>query len=291
MVGKYQHKPPLPFALGTEYAGVVHEIGNKAKTTLKVGDKVMGWQAQGAMSQYVAVNPEAVMALPRTYSFADGACFGVGYMTAYHGLIQRGNLKKGETLLVTGAAGGMGVAAIQLGVAQGATVIAAASSDEKLEICRKLGAHHTVNYSKYKGQEFKAKIEEITNGNFVDVVYEIVGGSVFDDCVKCMAGMGRLLVIGFAGGEIPKFPVNLALVKGFSVVGVRSGAQFLLTPHLRKKCIEDLLPMTEKGLKPHIDCTVPMDRAREAFTLVSERKVIGKAVILISHPNVEKAKL
>jgi len=278
-VGRYQYKPKLPFSPGSEFAGTIAEVGSSVKH-LKVDDKVMGWGVQtGAMAEELIIDKSMLLPLPKCYSFAEGASFGVGYMTAHHGIVQRGGLKKGETLLITGAAGGMGIAAIQIGKAFGATVIAAASSDEKLELCKRQGADYVINYSK---EDMKAKVEQITGGNFADVIYDVVGGKIFDECVRCIGGMGRLLVVGFASGEIPKFAVNLALVKGFSLVGVRSGAQLLLSPHLREEMLKDLLPMAEKGLlHPYIQCSVPMERAAEAFKLVAERKIIGKAVVQI----------
>merc|ERR1712003_8789 len=163
----------------------------------------------------------------------------MGYTTGYHALVHRGHLKPGEWLLVTGAGGGMGLMAVELGKALGARVIAAASSDDKLEVCKKVGAEFVVNYSKEK---LKDAVGKITNGAFCDVIYEPVGGEIFDQCVRCVAmnGYARLLVIGFASGTIPKLPVNMALIKGFDLVGVRMGAQMMIQPHLMTEMVESL---------------------------------------------------
>jgi NADPH2:quinone reductase len=275
---KYQHKPPLPFVLCTEGAGIVREVGAGVRR-FKVGDRVL-FASMGGCAREEVVLPEAIChILPSPLSFSQGASFMMGYSTGYHGLVHRGNLKAGEWLLVTGAAGGMGIMAVELGKALGARVIAAASSDEKLAICKAAGADYVVNYSK---QKLKDAVGEITKGSFCDVIYDVVGGEVFDQCVRCVAPMGqaRLLVVGFTSGTIPKFPVNMALIKGFSVVGVRSGAQLAIQPELNETMITDLLKMAEDGkLKPHVGSEYPPERAKEALTAMDERQVLGKSCI------------
>lgn len=275
---KYQHKPRLPFVLCTEGAGVVREVGAAVKR-FKPGDRVFfAWM--GGCAREEAVLPEAsCFLLPGPLSFSQGAGFHMGYATGYHGLVHRGQLKVGEWLLVTGAAGGMGLMAVQLGKALGARVIAAASSDEKLAVCKAAGADHLVNYSREK---LKDAVGEITNGAFCDVIYEVVGGDIFDQCVRCVAPMGqaRLLVVGFTSGTIPKMPVNMALIKGFSLVGVRSGAQLSIQPELMQEMMVELLKMAEDGrLKPYVGAEYPAERFQEALTLMEERQVVGKCCI------------
>merc|ERR1719203_279315 len=190
--------------------------------------------------------------LPEKVTFSQGAGFHMGYSTGYHALVHRGRLQPGEWLLVTGAGGGMGLMAVELGKAPGARVIAAASSDDKLEACKKLGADHVVNFSK---QKLKDAVGEITGGKFCDVIYDPVGGEIFDQCVRCVASKGyaRLLVVGFACGTIPKLPVNMALIKGFDLVGVRMGTQLMFQPQLAKEMVESLIKMASDGkLKPYV---------------------------------------
>lgn len=280
LVGKYQNKPELPFSPCCEGAGVVTEIG-EGVNNVKVGDRVFyyAWTTGAARDEYVLPSL-AVHLLPEDMTFGQGAGFWVGYLTAYHGLVHRGDLKKGEVLLVTGAAGGMGVAAVQLGKALGATVIAAAGDDAKLAQLKGFGADHLVNY---RSQNLRDEVLGLTDGNGVDVVYEVVGGSIFKDCVRCMntQGGGRLLVIGFASGEIPKLPINLALIKGFSLVGVRSGAQMMMDPDMATDMIQKLYDMAVQGkLRPAVFAEqYPLDQAGKAFDLLKDRKVVGKAVI------------
>eukprot|EP00929_Paragymnodinium_shiwhaense_P010341 TRINITY_DN114943_c0_g1_i1.p1 TRINITY_DN114943_c0_g1~~TRINITY_DN114943_c0_g1_i1.p1 ORF type:complete len:342 (-),score=81.24 TRINITY_DN114943_c0_g1_i1:252-1277(-) len=276
--GKYQYKPQLPFVLCTEGAGVVKEVGKDVKAC-KVGDRVFFSSMTGCAREETVLTEDRCFALPDTLSFEQGAGFHMGYLTGYHALAHRGQLKAGEWLLVTGAGGGMGLMAVQLGKAMGAKVIAAASSDEKLKVCKEVGADYVVNYST---QKLKDAVGEITNGEFCDVIYEPVGGKIFDECVRCVAtkGYARLLVVGFAGGTIPKLPANMALIKGFSLVGVRMGAQLGLQPHLEQEMMTSLLSMAKDGnLQPYVSATYPMERFKDAFTLMAEKRVIGKCCI------------
>eukprot|EP01102_Stenamoeba_stenopodia_P013400 TRINITY_DN4341_c0_g1_i2.p1 TRINITY_DN4341_c0_g1~~TRINITY_DN4341_c0_g1_i2.p1 ORF type:complete len:363 (+),score=76.59 TRINITY_DN4341_c0_g1_i2:61-1089(+) len=286
-VGKYQHRPDFPLVPCTEAAGVVTEVGSDVKL-FKVGDRVCcGLQtACGGAAEETVVYEGFCHHLPDTLSFEQGAGFIVGYMTAYHGLVHRGNLKEGEYVLITGAAGGMGVAALQIAKLLGARVIVTAANDEKLKVLKSLGADYTINYNK---ENLKDRVQEITNGHFCDVIFESVGGSMFDACVRCIAGKGRLLVIGFASGDIPKLPVNLALIKGFSLVGVRAGAQLSMEPDLSKEMYDTLLSWSSQGrLQPHIGGSYPLEKAKEAFALMLTRQVIGKCVLI---PTVTNSKL
>lgn len=287
MQGKYQYKPEVPFVLCSEGAGVIQEIGSEVRD-FRVGDRVFfSVGTNGAASEECIISTAgngllggSVYHLPDSLSFCQGAGFFMGYTTGYHALVQRGRLKAGEWLLVTGAAGGMGLAAVQLGKALGAKVIAAASSDDKLEVCKQAGADAVVNYST---QSMKDAVGQITGGAFCDVIYDPVGGDIFDQCVRCVSPMGgaRLLVVGFAGGRIPSLPANMALIKGFDLVGVRMGAQVAVQPQLMEEMLKVLLKLASEGsLKPHVGAEFPMERAKEAFALMNERKVVGKSCIV-----------
>eukprot|EP00933_Yihiella_yeosuensis_P028321 TRINITY_DN22134_c0_g1_i1.p1 TRINITY_DN22134_c0_g1~~TRINITY_DN22134_c0_g1_i1.p1 ORF type:complete len:352 (+),score=64.73 TRINITY_DN22134_c0_g1_i1:75-1130(+) len=278
MQNKYQYKPNLPFVLCTEGAGIVSEVGPAVKKFRK-GDRVFFASMEGCAREEVVLSEQVCVRLPEKLSFSQGAGFYMGYTTGYHALATRGRLKPGEWLLVTGAGGGMGTMAVELGKALGAKVIAAASSDDKLEACKKLGADFVVNYSK---QKLKDAVGEITKGEFCDVIYDPVGGDIFDQCVRCVStkGYARLLVVGFASGTIPKFGINMALIKGFDLVGVRSGAQLALEPELQRQTMDELLKMADEGkLQPYVSAEFPVDNFRDAFWLMEQRKVIGKCCI------------
>eukprot|EP01128_Nolandella_sp_AFSM9_P010512 TRINITY_DN7282_c0_g1_i1.p1 TRINITY_DN7282_c0_g1~~TRINITY_DN7282_c0_g1_i1.p1 ORF type:complete len:340 (+),score=79.37 TRINITY_DN7282_c0_g1_i1:1841-2860(+) len=283
MVGKYQMKPPLPFAPGSEGAGDVIEIG-PGVTKFKLGDRVMCGMIVGTLAEEVVLAENQLVKVPSTINYAEAASFPVGYQTAYHGLVTRGETKKGDYVLVTGAAGGMGIAAIQLAKSLGAIVIACASTEEKLQLCKNAGADHVINYTTDK---LKPAVAKMTRGHFCDVVYEVVGGDIFHQCVRCMAGMGRLLVVGFAGGEIPKLPINLALVKGFSLVGVRSGAEFMLNPAVLRETNNALISLAEQDLlHPLIIDQVDFDlkEVQRLYKLLANRGARGKLVINIRKP-------
>jgi len=278
MQNKYQYKPKLPFVLCTEGSGVVREVA-AGVSHVKPGDSVFFTWMGGCACEEVVLPAYHCMPLPKGLSFSQAAGFHMGYATGYHALVHRGKLKPGEWLLVTGAGGGMGLMAVELGKALGARVIAAASSDEKLEACKKVGADFVVNYSK---EQLKDAVGKITNGAFCDVIYEPVGGEIFDQCVRCVApgGYARLLVVGFASGSIPKFPINMALIKGFDLVGVRMGAQLGLEPELSREMVVELLKMAGEGkLKPYVCAEYPVEQYREAFKLMEAKKVIGKCCI------------
>lgn len=285
LVGRYQHKPKLPFTPGSEAAGVVVEVGSNVEH-IRVGDEVAMAMAGGAMAEEMVVEASVCFPKPCNFSFAEAAAYFVGYCTAYHGLVQRGHLKKGETLLVTGAGGGMGSIAVQLGKLLGATVIAAASSEEKLHAAKSLGADHLINY---KDSDLNKEVKDITSGRGADVVYEVCGGEVFEKCARCTAGGGRLLVIGFASGRIPKVAANLPLVKGYSVVGVRAGAEMMLQPDLALEMFAKASKWGKSGsLQPPPIQVVNVNgdgdeeavsKIRSLFQSMADRSIVGKGVV------------
>src|ERR1700722_1356393 len=216
VAGKYQFQPPFPFTPGSEFAGIVTEVG-MGVGGVKPGDRVMALSGTGALAERVAVDANAVELIPDTMNFNVAAALGLAYGTSYHAVAQRADLHHGEILLVLGASGGVGLAAVEIGKAFGAHVIAGASSAEKLEIARQHGADVLVNYAE---GSLKDKIKELTGGKGADVIFDPVGGDLFDQCTRCINWNGRILVVGFASGTIPKYPVNLALLKGCQIVGV-----------------------------------------------------------------------
>jgi len=287
LIGRYQYRPPVPFVPCNEASGVVIEIGSKVKQW-NIGDHVLlGMTGFGALASEMVALSSSLVAKPISFSFAEAAGFPVGFITAYNGLVHRGGLKAGEWLMVTGAAGGMGAAAIQLGKALGAKVIACASSNEKLKICSSLGADFVINYGTGKtdktAEDMKQRVQQITNGAFVDVIYEIVGGDVFDECVRCVSHHGRLLVVGFASGRIPTLPVNLALVKCFSLIGVASGASIQKKPELITEIMTKLVEYGNKGLlRPHIHQTfdgTQEETVKHGLMVMAQRQVHGKIII------------
>lgn len=272
----YQFKPPLPFSPGSEVSGVVKAVG-KNVTRFKEGDEVMGFSGWGAFAEEMAVPAASAHFKPKNLSFEEAASFVMVYGTSYYGLKQRGQLQAGETLLVLGAAGGVGMAALELGKLMGAKVIAAASSDDKLAICKERGADFVINYS---DGNLKDKVKEITAGQGADVIYDPVGGDLFLQAARCVNWGGRILVIGFASGTIPQLPVNLTLLKSSSVVGVFWGASVMREPQTNQENFEQLLKWTEEGkIKPHVCQSFPMDQVANALHLMLERKVVGKTVI------------
>jgi NADPH2:quinone reductase len=275
--GLYQLKPDLPFIPGSEVAGVISVVGENVKH-LKVGMKVIGICRLGGYAEKVAVPSDHVMPVPDSIPLNEASALVTAHATAHHALKQRANIAKGETLLVTGAAGGTGLAAVQIGKQMGATVIAACSTDEKCEIARENGADMTINYSKH---DLKDTVKLLTDKKGVDVVYECVGGDTFHACSRSMAWNGRLLVIGFAGGEIPKFPVNLALVKGYSVVGVFWGSFVAHQPKDFIANMQELISWYGQGLvKVHIDESFALSDAVAALDKVTSRQVKGKVVLV-----------
>jgi len=274
--GLYQMKPPFPFIPGNEVAGSVSEVG-EGVSHVAVGQRVIALSNLGGYAQKVLVPATHVMPLPDQIDVKEGAALVTAHATAHHALKQRAQLKPGETLVVTGAAGGTGLAAVQIGKIMGAKVIAVCSTDEKLALAKAHGADVLINYQQ---QDLKDAIKDATDGKGADVVYECVGGDTFHACSRSMAWEGRLLVVGFAGGEIPKFPVNLALVKGYSVVGVFWGSFTQHNPKAFAENMQELLTWyVQKKVKVVVDEALPLERATDAMAKVMNREVKGKMVI------------
>jgi NADPH2:quinone reductase len=275
---KYQLKPPLPFSPGSELAGVVAAVGDGV-TTCSPGDRVMAITGYGAFAEAVKTEAWRLVAMPARMNFPTAAAFGLTYATSEHALVDRGALKSGETLLVLGAAGGVGLAAIEIGKILGARVIACASTDDKLAVCREHGADETINYAT---EDLRERIKTLTGGVGADVVYDPVGGSYTELALRSIAWRGRLLVVGFAAGEIPRIPLNLTLLKGCSIVGVFWGDFTRREPQHFAEAMARLGRWYAEGrLKPHISATFPLDRAADALSLMAARKVTGKVVLTV----------
>jgi NADPH2:quinone reductase len=275
--GKYQFKPPFPFSPGGELAGIVREVG-PGVTSFEPGDAVMAVTGHGAFAEEALVDESRAVALPAGANLEAAAAFLFAHGTSYHALKDRARLRAGETLLVLGASGGVGLAAVELGKLMGARVIAAASSEEKLAICRDCGAEATINYAT---EDLKERAKALTEGRGVDVVYDPVGGAYSEPALRTMAWGGRFLVVGFAAGEIPRIPLNLALLKGCSIVGVFWGDFTRRERAKNAENIRELLAWLEAGrVSPRITARYPLDRAVEALRAVLDRKVTGKVVIV-----------
>jgi len=273
---KYQFKPDLPFSAGGECAGVVEAVGAKVKN-VKPGDKVICFTGWGAFAEQVLADSRSLIPMPAELDFVTAASFVMTYATSYHALKDRAALKSGETLLVLGASGGVGLAAVEIGKALGARVIACASSDDKLAVCREHGADDAINYAT---EDLRERIKALTGGRGVDVVYDAVGGPYSEPAFRSIAWRGRLLVVGFAAGEIPKLPLNLALLKGASIVGVFWGDFGRREPKRFAESLRQLGKWFAEGkLKPHVSEVLPLERAADALKLMAERKVKGKVVL------------
>ena len=274
--GKYQFQPPFPFSPGGEIAGIISEVG-EGVVDWKIGDRVIAMTGNGGIAEKALAFEMTLMPLPDSMDFKDGAAFPLNYGTTYYALKQRGQLQAGETLLVTGAGGGVGTTAIEIGKAMGARVIAAASSDEKLEIAKNLGADEIINYS---DGELKEKVKALTGGLGADVIYDPIGGDIFMQCMRCINWKGRVLVIGFASGPIPEVPTNLALLKGCSIVGVFWGRFTGAEPEENSQNFDELFALHAEGkLKPQITKSYSLDDAAEAIASLENRKATGKVVI------------
>jgi NADPH2:quinone reductase len=273
---KYQMKPPLPFVPGSEYAGTVDAVGAGVKH-LKVGDAVAAFGGTGGFATHAVVDAALVMPLPPGFAFDDAAAFILTYATTHHALVDRGQLKAGETLLVLGAAGGVGTAAIQIGKVLGARVIAASSSEEKGELCHSIGADETINYAT---GNIRDRLKELTGGKGPDVVYDPVGGDLAEPVFRSIAWRGRYLVIGFAQGGIPALPLNLALLKGASIVGVFWGEFARREPKVNAAGLAELARWYAEGkVKPVIDRRLPMRELPAAYERMGSRTVRGKLVM------------
>ncbi|MFZ6726023.1 NADPH:quinone oxidoreductase family protein [Undibacterium sp. MH2W] len=275
---KYQFKPELPFSPGSELSGEVFAVG-EGVTHLKQGDKVIAFIGHGAFAQQVVAPASAVMPMPPGMDFDTAAAITLTYGTSHHAIVDRAQLKAGETMLVLGAAGGVGLAAIEIGKALGAKVIAAASTDEKLEICRQHGADVLINYS---SADLREAIKTATDGKGPDVIYDPVGGIYAEPAFRSIAWRGRYLVVGFANGDIPKLPLNLMLLKGASLVGVFWGEFAKREPKNNLAAMKELLGWLHAGkIKPHISKTYALSETASALNDLAARKVTGKIVI---HP-------
>ena len=274
--GKYQLKPPVPFTPGMEAAGDVIEV-NEAHG-VAVGDRVIVKMRHGAYADEAVVTRAQLTPLPRAFDYAEGATFLAGHGTAYHALIDRGQVQPGEVLLVHGAGGGVGLAAVEMGKMLGATVIAAASSEEKLAVAQARGADHLVLYGR---EPFRDAVKRITDGRGADVVFDPVGGEVFENSVRCIAWGARLLVIGFTGG-IGLARTNLLLIKGASVLGVRAGEAVRRNPALGKERLKALLAWAEAGkIRPNVSHRLPLESYAEAMRLLVDRKAIGRVALMM----------
>jgi len=274
--GKYQEKPPLPFSPGFEIAGVVTELG-AGVADIAVGTRIMGLLDHGAYAEEAVLPRERVFPIPDVMDFATAAGFPVAYGTSHGALEWRGRLKRGETLLVLGAAGGVGLTAVEIGKAMGATVIAVAGGAAKLAIAKRQGADHLIDHS---SEDLRTRIKEITGGRGPDVVYDPVGGDAFDQCLRAIAWEGRLIVIGFASGRIPQIPANLALVKNCDIIGFYWGSYRAKEPQRVRRSFETMFGWFAAGqLHPHISHQLDLAEAAKAMTLLVERKAIGKVVL------------
>lgn len=279
----YQMKPPRPFAPGGEVAGDIDAVG-EGVTNVAVGDRVLAMTGFGGFATDMCIDAGRVMKIPDAMPYDEASCLVLTYGTSHHALKNRAEIKAGESLLILGAAGGVGAAAIELGKAAGAKVIAAVSSEEKAQFCRDLGADETIVYSRDMDdratqKEFSNEIKKLAGGDGVDVVYDAVGGAYAEPAVRALAWKGRYLVVGFPAG-IPKIPLNLTLLKGCQIVGVFWGAHTVREPQAHAENMADLFRMYANGqIKPRISARFPLEKAADALTLMQDRKVLGKVVL------------
>ncbi len=275
---KYQTKTDLPFTPGSEVAGVIKSVGASVEGW-KVGDRVNAQTGYGGYAEEVLAEADRLSAIPDAMDFASATGLMSAYGTSYHALVDRGQLRAGETLLVLGASGGVGLAAVQIGKALGAKVIACASSAEKLAVCRANGADETINYD---SEDMRARVKAITQGNGIDVVYDAVGGAYSELALRDMAWGGRFLVIGFAAGDIPKIALNLPLIKGCSIVGVWIGAFAKREKARHRANANELWKWFAEGrLKPYASTEFPLDKVSDALNALIKRKVAGKVVLTV----------
>ena len=269
--GRYQMKPELPFTQGMECAGIVEAVG-EGVSAFSPGDRVVGGNKTGAFAEFALLPASSLSLVPDNMGFAEAAAYPAAYLT----LVRRANLQPGETLLVHGASGGVGMAAVDVGKLLGATVIATSASDAKLDKVIAHGADYAINVA----QGFRDKVKTLTGGRGADVIFDPVGGDVFDESVRCIAFDGRLLVVGFTSGRIPEVKANMPLIKGFSVVGVRAGEYGRRFPERGKENMEAIWKWAAEGkTRPRIHAELPLENWREAYRLLTDREVVGKVVI------------
>lgn len=277
IAGQYQEKPAFPFTPGAEAAGEIMEVGS-AVSGLKPGDRVMALTGLGAFAEEAVVDAARVLPIPDSLSFPMAAAFPVAYGTSHGALEWRARLQPGEWLLVTGAAGGVGLTAVEIGKAMGARVIACAGSAEKLAIAQHHGADHLIDYSK---EDLRERVKAITGGRGADVIYDPVGGDVFDASLRCIAWGGRIVIIGFAAGRVSQIPANIALVKNIDVIGFYWGSYQSHKPDLLRSSFAQLFRWFREGkLHPHVSQQLPLDQAHAALEMLQERKSTGKVVLL-----------
>ncbi|HWG88886.1 MAG TPA: NADPH:quinone oxidoreductase family protein [Candidatus Acidoferrales bacterium] len=279
IAGQYQEKPAFPFIPGAEAAGEVTEIG-AGVNGLKVGDRVMALTGLGSFAEQVVVDAQRVLPIPDAMEFASAAAFPVAYGTSHGALEWRAHLQSGEWLLVTGAAGGVGLTAVEIGKAMGARVIACAGGTEKLAIAQQHGADHLIDYSK---EDIRERVKAITGGHGADVIYDPVGGDAFDAALRCVAWGGRIIVIGFAAGRVSQIPANIVLVKNIDVIGFYWGSYQTHKPELLSSSFTQLFRWFKEGkLRPHISHNFPLEQAGDALRLLQQRKSTGKVVLVPS---------
>lgn len=275
--GRYQFKPDLPFVQGMECAGIVDALGEGVEG-FRIGDEVAGGAKTGAFAEFNILSASALRQKPKNFSFAEAASYGAAYITAYVALVRRGRLQAGETLLVHGASGGVGLAAVDLGKLYGATVIATSGSPDKLLALKDYGADHVIDVT----GGFRERVKALTNGRGADVIYDPVGGDVFDESVRCIAFDGRLLVVGFTSGRIPSVKVNMPLIKGFSVVGVRAGEYGRRFPERGRENLEATWQLAEEGkTRPRIHAHLPLSEWRSAYEMMIKREIVGKVILTL----------
>ena len=276
--GKYQSQPEFPFAPGGEVAGVISAVGEHV-TDWQVGDEVFAGCGHGGFAEKLVLSPRQLRPKPKSLSFEQASGMTTTYGTSYYALKQRAELQPGENLLVLGAAGGVGIAAVELGKAMGARVIAAASTDEKLAIAKQAGADEVINYG---DGELKEKVKALTDGKGADVIYDPVGGDLFDQCMRSINWYGRVLVVGFVGGDIPKMPTNLVLLKSCQVVGVFYGAFAARYPTDNEQNFREIMTMADQGeIKPLVGQAYSFEEYAEALNCLDQRRAIGKVVLTI----------
>lgn len=275
--GKYQFKPELPFVPGSEVAGVVHAVADDV-TTFQPGDRVIAFTPTGGFGQQLLTSAQALIPMPAGMDFDTAAAITLTYGTSYHAIVDRAKLEAGETMLVLGAAGGVGLAAIEIGKALGARIIACASTEAKLEVCRQHGADVLINYSK---DDWRDALKAATGGKGPDVIYDPVGGVYAEPAFRSIGWGGRYLVVGFANGEIPKLPLNLPLLKGAAVLGVFWGEFTKRDPKGNFNNMRQLLQWLHEGkIKPHISARYPLAQTADALKAMAARAVTGKVIIL-----------